>query len=209
MEIVYSNKTYDIVDDGEILGIYGDLHNLDIPIEGIKYEEEWTVFRFLNNNPLIKKNNLDDILSLLNIDNKLLNKKIKYLSRTDFKFILLCYLIINNKKNIIFDNFEIGLTYKDQKKLINIIRRLNTDGYNIIIISHDLVFMDKIVNKIEVYRDNKSIFYGTIDALIRENIIEDNSIIRFIKMANKKNANLELTLDSKELLKDIYRSVEV
>ena len=29
----------------------------------------------------------------------------------------------------------------------------------------------------------------------------------FIEMSNKKGANLDYTLDSKELLKDIYRSV--
>ena len=38
-------------------------------------------------------------------------------------------------------------------------------------------------------------------------MINMHHVIRFINMANSKGANLNMTLDNKELLKDIYRSV--
>ena len=38
--------------------------------------------------------------------------------------------------------------------------------------------------------------------------IEYPEIIKFIRLANKSNAKLSYTVDNKELLKDIYRSVK-
>ena len=42
---------------------------------------------------------------------------------------------------------------------------------------------------------------------ILQGLLPKPEIIKFIDLANKKSANLAYTLDEKELLKDIYRSV--
>ena len=140
---------------------------------------------------------------------RLLYKKIVDLSKTDFKFVLLAYLLINNKNLIVFDYFDVGLIYKDQKRFIRILRNLKSEGFSIIVISKNLVFLDQIVNSIMVVKNNELVYNGKMSSLISENqkLIDEPEILKFISLANKRNAKLDLTLDSKELLKDIYRSV--
>lgn len=212
MEIVYSNKGHDLIIPNEITGVYGDLIDLvklGVDVEGIIYDDEWTVKRFLNGIRLNISSRVYGIFSYLDLDKKLLKKKIKDLSKTDFKFVLLAYLLINNKKVIIFDYFDVGLSYKDQKKLSRIIRTMKSDGITIVVISRNLVFLDQIVSSIVVVNNDKVLYNGKMLDLIKDNsnLIEEPEILRFIKLANKKGAKLDYTLDSKELLKDIYRSV--
>ncbi len=209
MEVVYSNSSYKD-SDKYILGYYGDIINLnkEIDVDGIDYDDEWSVKRFLNGYSFKIDNNIYELFKELNIDTCYLKYKIKYLPRTIFKYILLIYVIINNKHLIILDNIEVGLTYKEKKNIINLIRKLKEDNREIVVVSHDLYFLDKICEIIDVINGSKSVYYGTMDDLIKlDNYVEEPEIISFIKMANKKNANLSYTLDSKELLKDIYRSV--
>ena len=55
---------------------------------------------------------------------------------------------------------------------------------------------------------NKIIKYqGDLLTAIKQELVNPPEIINFINLANEKEANLSLTLDHKDLLKDIYRSV--
>lgn len=212
MEIVYTNTMHTYIKENEITGVYGDLIDLvklGVDVEGIIYDDEWTVQRFLNGIRLNVSSRVHSIFSYLDLDKKLLKKKIKDLSKTDFKFVLLSYLLINNKKIIIFDYFDVGLSYKDQKKLVRIIRTLKNDGISILVISKNLVFLDQIVSSMLVMNEGKVLYDGSMLDLIKDNnkLIDEPEILKFINMANKKGAKLDYTLDSKELLKDIYRSV--
>ena len=211
MEVVYSNDDKFPYNDG-IIGYYGDLVDLmhiPVNISGVEYDDTWSVRRFLNGYHLTLNKRIPAILNYLELDDDLLNKKIYELSSTNLKYVLLAYLLINNKKFIIFDNFEVGLSYKEQKKIIKIMRNMYKDGIRIVIISHDLVFMDKIVDNVVVINNGDVLYYGTIGELfsMRKKIVDEPNIIKFIKMANRKGAKLSYTLDSKELLKDVYRSV--
>ena len=212
MEIVYSKVEHEYLKPGEVTGFYGDVLDLlryGIDIEGIIYDDDWSVKRFLNGHKLRLNSRLESIFNYLDLDMKLLNKKIKDLSKTDFKFILLAYLLVNNVKYIILDYFDVGLTHKDQKRLVRILRNLKSEGIAIIVLSKNLVFLDQIVNSIIVVKNNELVYNGKMSLLISEHIklVEEPEILRFISLANKRGANLDLTLDSKELLKDIYRSV--
>jgi ABC-type multidrug transport system ATPase subunit len=212
MEIVYSKVEHEYLKPGEVTGFYGDVLDLlryGIDIEGIIYDDDWSVKRFLNGHKLRLNSRLESIFNYLDLDMKLLNKKIKDLSKTDFKFILLAYLLVNNVKYIILDYFDVGLTHKDQKRLVRILRNLKSEGIAIIVLSKNLVFLDQIVNSIIVVKNNELVYNGKMSLLISEHIklVDEPEILRFISLANKRGANLDLTLDSKELLKDIYRSV--
>ena len=150
---------------------------------------------------------IDAIFKYLDIDISLKNVKLGHLSKTDFKFILLAKVLLLNKNNIVFDYFDVGLTSKEQKRLIKIIKMLKKDGKTVVIISNNLVFMSSVIDHVVII-NNGSIFYeGNLDDLIKLRDVPDTEIIKFIKLANKSGANLNYTLDSKELLKDIYRSV--
>ena len=211
MEIVFYSKGSDIVKPNLVTGFYGDvldLLNLGFEIDGIVYDEAWSVSRFLKGHKVFGLDSrIDAIFKYLDIDTSLKNVKLGHLSKTDFKFILLAKVLLLNENNIVFDYFDVGLTSKEQKRLIKIIKMLKKDGKTVVIISNNLVFMSSVIDHVVII-NNGSIFYeGNLDDLIKLREVPDTEIIKFIKLANKSGANLNYTLDSKELLKDIYRSV--
>ena len=87
-------------------------------------------------------------------------------------------------------------------------KNLKKDGKTIIVISKDLVFLNSVVDSIKVFDNHEIKFSGDIIELVKDHskLVDLPEIIKFIELANKKNANLTYTLDSKELLKDVYRS---
>lgn len=208
MEVVISNNIPDKF-KYQTLGVIGDLNdllNMDFDIEGIIYDDSWTVKRFLNGFHLKLNNRIESFFSMLELDKKLLNKKINIISKTDLKFVLLIYAMLKNYKTIIFDHMDANMSYKDKKRLLNFIRKIKNDDLNFIFLSKDLEFLYKITNHLIIINDNKIIYDDLIDdAYTLEEL--DFKIINFIKLANKKGANLIYTFDRKELLKDIYRSV--
>lgn len=208
MEVVISNNIPDKF-KYQTLGVIGDLNDLldmDFDIEGIIYDDSWTVKRFLNGLHLKLNNRIESFFLMLELDKKLLNKKINTISKTDLKFVLLIYAMLKNYKTIIFDHMDANMSYKDKKRLLNFIRKIKNDDLNFIFLSKDLEFLYKITNHLIIIKDNKIIYDDLIDdAFTLEEL--DFKIINFIKLANKKGANLIYTFDRKELLKDIYRSV--
>lgn len=211
MEIVYTDTKHELFEDNKIIGLYGDIQDLlikNVDIEGIIYNDEVTVKRFLNGLHITINKKIFDYFKLFELDEEILNKKIYEIPKTDLKYILLIYTLIHDKKYIILDYFEYGLTIKEQKKLINKLRLLKEDKC-IIIVSKNLVFLSKIVDKLIVVNNNEFIFNGTIKEFLSSDIFKnyDLPIIDFINKVHKKGGKLDNTLDDKELLKDIYRSV--
>lgn len=210
MEIVFYDKKNDYFKEGTITGFYGDvldLLNIGIDVEGITYDDEWTVKRFLMGRLPKKNTRIDSIFKYLELNPAISKVKIKELSKTDFKFVLLAKLLLMNKQVIVFDYFDVGLIYKDQKRLVRIIRTLKKDGKTVVIVSKDLVFLSQIVESIIVVKGDDIVYNGNIVDLSKLDIVVDENITKFIKLANSNGAKLDYTLDSKELLKDIYRSV--
>ena len=209
MEVVYSEGKYKSVDK-EVVGLYGDITYLDKSIDtyGISYKDDWTVRRLLNGVHLRLNKRIEDIFNYIGLDINCLNTKICELSHTTFKYVMLAYLIINNKRFIVFDHFDAGLSYKEQKKIIKVINKLREDGFYVLIISNNFVFLSKAASRIIVVYDEDEVFDGTVEELLSERkIINNTSIIDFIEEANKHKAKLTYTFDRNELLKDIYRSV--
>ena len=148
MEVVISNNIPDKF-KYQTLGVIGDLNdllNMDFDIEGIIYDDSWTVKRFLNGFHLKLNNRIESFFSMLELDKKLLNKKINTISKTDLKFVLLIYAMLKNYKTIIFDHMDANMSYKDKKRLLNFIRKIKNDNLNFIFLSKDLEFLYKITN---------------------------------------------------------------
>ena len=98
MEIVYSRSEHEYLKTGEVIGFYGDLLDLvryGVDVEGIVYDDTWTVKRFLNGHRFGLNSRIESIFNYLELDMKLLYRKINELSKSDFKFILLAYLLIS------------------------------------------------------------------------------------------------------------------
>lgn len=206
MEIMYSNKNYGIFDK-KINCVYGDkldLINMGYEFDGIEYDDEWSVKRFLNGYNL--ETDILNIFKELDIKESLLKRKINELSKGEFKLILLVYILFNKKELVVFDYFDKCLNFKYKKRIINYVKT-KYDG-KLVFISNDLVFLNTLSNNIIVFKDGEIVFNGMFDKLYKDKIkIEYPSIIKFIDLANKKDAKLSYTVETRELLKDIYRSV--
>ncbi|MBQ3021526.1 MAG: hypothetical protein IJD92_04825 [Bacilli bacterium] len=209
MEIMYSNNYNEIIKKNSFCGIYGDkldLINSGLSICGIDYDDEWTVKRFLNG---LKFKISDSILNLFNeleINYNILNKKIKNLSKSEFKLILLVYILLNKKEIVILDYFDKGLSYKVKKRVINYLKS-KYEG-TLVVISNDLVFLNLLCNNLIVFDNSNIVFNDKIEYIYKSRIkVDYPEIIKFIRIANKKKAKLSYTVEVHELLKDIYRSV--
>lgn len=210
MEIMYTNKSSELIKKNTITGIYGDKIDLikyGIEFEGIEYDDEWTVKRFLNGYRVKINDNILEIFSEFEISYSLFKRKIKDLSKGQFKLILLVYIILNKKNIVVLDYFDKGLSYKYKKRIINYLKSKYSDS--LVVISNDLVFLDLLCENLIVFDKGKIVFNDKLRNIYNSNImIEYPEIIKFIRLANKNKVKLSYTVDNKELLKDIYRSVK-
>lgn len=189
-----------------VIGDINDLLNEEFDIEGLMYDDNWTVKRFLNGFRFKINERIITLFNMLELDLELLNKKIKNISRTDFKFVLLTYAILKNYKTIIFDHMDLNMSHKDKKKLLNFIRKIKNAELSFIFLSTNMEFLYKVSDHLIIFNEGKIVYDDLIENVYNESII-DSKIIKFINLANNKGANLTYTFDRKELLKDIYRSV--
>lgn len=189
-----------------VIGDINDLLNEGFDIEGLMYDDNWTVKRFLNGFRFKINERIITLFNMLELDLELLNKKIKNISRTDFKFVLLTYAILKNYKTIIFDHMDLNMSHKDRKKLLNFIRKIKNAELSFIFLSTNMEFLYKVSDHLIIFNEGKIVYDDLIENVYNESII-DSKIIKFINLANNKGANLTYTFDRKELLKDIYRSV--
>lgn len=144
----------------------------------------------------------------LGLDETISNKKVSNLSSCESKLVMLIKIALLKPEFIILNNFDLGFNYKDKSRLSRFIKTINaTYGTIFIIITNDLLFMNKCVKHIIIIRNKIIKYQGDIMSAIKEDLLEKPPIINFIDMANTKGAKLDYTLDSKELLKGIYRSV--
>ena len=152
---------------------------------------------------------LYDFFNDLKLNNELLNKKIADLSSYE----LMCFkllTIINKKPSIIIlDNVDCKICEKYKSKLLNFIRLINASKrIKFIIISSNTVFLNQISKDCLVMKNGIIKYEGQIIDGIKSDQIKKCEIIDFIDIANqKKNAKLDYYLETKELLKAIYRSV--
>ena len=189
-----------------VIGDINDLLNEGFDIEGLMYDDNWTVKRFLNGFRFKINERIITLFNMLELDLELLNKKIKNISRTDFKFVLLTYAILKNYKTIIFDHMDLNMSHKDKKKLLNFIRKIKNDEIYFIFLSTTMEFLYIVSDQLIIFNEGKIVYDDLIENVYNESII-DSKIIKFINLANNRGANLTYTFDRKELLKDIYRSV--
>lgn len=116
-------------------------------------------------------------------------------------------LAINiNEKNILLYDFSRGLNNKEinyYKLLFN--KMTNKYQKRIILFSKDINFLAMICDTFVIY--DKKIVYKTNDIFDDKlySYTDMPNIVKFIKLANKKGAQLSNTTDINELIKDIYR----
>lgn len=203
MEIMFTNETNNLLNDRPFLSFIGEVKDLETLLSNLNlssYKETKKVKHYLKNT---------EYFNDLKLDNELLNKKIADLSSYE----LMCFkllTIINKKPSIIIlDNVDCKICEKYKSKLLNFIRLINASKrIKFIIISSNTVFLNQISKDCLVMKNGIIKYQGQIIDGIKSDQIKKCEIIDFIDIANqKKNAKLDYYLETKELLKAIYRSV--
>lgn len=204
MEVMYSckpNNGYFAVK--QLVGFYGEIDDLKIlvdNIESFKANIKYKVKKYIKFNK--------EYFDILELDEEFLNKKICDLSYSESRLFSLLYILSLNPSLIVLNYFDVGFNYKYKRKIIKFIKFVKASlNINFVIISNDVIFMNKIIKHVIVCNNKIIKYQGSVINAIKEGYVEEPPIYNFIKIANDKGANLEYTLDSKDLLKDIYRSV--
>jgi len=166
-------------------------------------------FRYKNKyrNDRIKK-----VLKLVNLDENILDINPQLLTLRDAKKVALACLLTYNPDILILDEFTNGLTVKDKKELINLLKLLK-EKYNktIILLTKDTSFAYEVTDYIYLMHKAKIIEYGKKDILknveLLETIdIEPPKIVSFIKEYNKKGENID-SKDINEIIKEVTKNV--
>ena len=203
MEIMFTNETNNLLNDRQFLSFIGEVKDLETLLSNLNlssYKETKKVKHYLKTT---------EYFNDLKLENELLNKKIADLSSYE----LMCFkllTIINKKPSIIIlDNVDCKICEKYKSKLLNFIRLINASKrIKFIIISSNTVFLNQISKDCLVMKNGIIKYQGQIIDGIKSDQIKKCEIIDFIDIANqKKNAKLDYYLETKELLKAIYRSV--
>lgn len=151
-------------------------------------------------------------LSLLNLDEKFLDKEMTKLSSGELQKVILLAILAHDSKTIGFYGISL-LDSKEKNNLIKIIRLLkNSYNKTIVIISNDTNFIHKISDYVYIVDNDNIVSFGkkydifTNFELLDKYNIDIPMTIKFSKMAlDKKNKKLGYRDDINDLLKDIYR----
>ena len=153
---------------------------------------------------------------MVNLPKEYLDKSPFELSSGEKESLALGIVLSLNPRLIIIDNPTSNLDSRNKEYLIKLLKKIKT-RYNktIILLTSDIDFAIKVTDNYLILKNSKIISSGIKKELlnniskIKTSKVEIPKIINFINTANKKkNINLELTFDIKELMKDIYRNVK-
>ncbi|MGM9882169.1 MAG: energy-coupling factor ABC transporter ATP-binding protein [Bacilli bacterium] len=158
---------------------------------------------------------IEDSLKIVGLNNSYLYKNPFELSSGEKESLALATIIALNPKLIIIDDPTIYLDNKKEEKLIRLLKKLKNNYHKtVILISSDIEFVLKVTDNYLLLKKGKIVSKGTKKDLLtcdklKSSGIEVPKIIEFINtVKKKKNVNLEVTFDIKELMKDIYRNVK-
>jgi ABC-type multidrug transport system ATPase subunit len=205
MEVMYVKKIENnYFKNKNLLSFIGemeDLQTLVSTLEFYKFNDEKKV------NKVIGKSN--DYIKALGLSEEILYKKLNDLSGTDCKLIMLVKAIMLKPQIIILNNFELGINDRVNNRVLRFIKTIN-GAFNIkfIIISRNALYLDHICKDLIVMKNGIIKFQGDITFAIHQGYLPKPEIIKFIEKAKKKDKKIEETLDEKELLKAVYRSVK-
>lgn len=111
-----------------------------------------------------------------------------------------------NKDLIVLYDFSKGLNGKEIR-YFNLFFKKLTKSYNkkIIVVSRDVNYLASICDTICVYKKKIECISKDFFDTRLYNYMDMPNIIKFVRLANKSDAQLKYTTDINELIKDIYR----
>ena len=158
---------------------------------------------------------IEDSLKMVGLDNSYLDRNPFDLSSGEKCLLALGVVLSLNPKLLIIDDPTLYLDNKNMEYLIKLIKKLKNNYHKtIIIFTSDIEFAIRLTDNYVILKNGKICSSGNSKDLLnniprlKSSGIEIPRIIEFINAVNKKkNINLDMTFDIKELMKDIYRHV--
>ena len=158
---------------------------------------------------------IEDSLKMVGLDNSYLDRNPFDLSSGEKCLLALGVVLSLNPKLLIIDDPTLYLDNKNMEYLIKLIKKLKNNYHKtIIIFTSDIEFAIRLTDNYIILKNGKICNSGNSKDLLnniprlKSSGIEIPRIIEFINVVNKKkNINLDMTFDIKELMKDIYRHV--
>lgn len=164
---------------------------------------------------LNKKNIIiSEALKLVGLNEEYLKRRIDSLNISEKKKVSLASILIFNPSVIIIEEPSIFLNYRDNEKLIKLIKLLK-DKYNktIILISKDTNLSYKVSDEIILLNKGSMVYAGNKSILEDEKVLNNINvdvpeIVKFINISNKFDANLTYTSNILDLIKEVYRNAK-
>lgn len=164
---------------------------------------------------LNKKNiRISEALKLVGLNEEYLKRRIDSLNISEKKKVSLASILIFNPGVIILEEPSIFLNYRDNEKLIKLIKLLK-DKYNktIILISKDTNLSYKVSDEIILLNKGSIVYAGNKSILEDEKVLNNINvdipeIVKFINISNKFDANLTYTSNILDLIKEVYRNAK-
>ena len=156
-----------------------------------------------------------DVLKIVKLNKNILDKNPLTLSNSEAKKVALAAILIYNPKLIILDEPTSNLDDKSKSEFIKLIKMLkNRYNKTIIIISHDIDLLHKIVDNVVVLYEGKKVLEGNKYDIFKDSktlkkygLLPPKVIMFSNKVLNKKGIKLGYRDDINDLIKDIYRNV--
>lgn len=164
---------------------------------------------------LNKKNiRISEALKLVGLNEEYLKRRIDSLNISEKKKVSLASILIFNPGVIILGEPSIFLNYRDNEKLIKLIKLLK-DKYNktIILISKDTNLSYKVSDEIILLNKGSIVYAGNKSILEDEKVLNNINvdvpeIVKFINISNKFDAKLTYTSNILDLIKEVYRNAK-
>lgn len=164
---------------------------------------------------LNKKNiRISEALKLVGLNEEYLKRRIDSLNISEKKKVSLASILIFNPGVIILEEPSIFLNYRDNEKLIKLIKLLK-DKYNktIILISKDSNLSYKVSDEIILLNKGSIVYAGNKSILEDEKVLNNINvdvpeIVKFINISNKFDAKLTYTSNILDLIKEVYRNAK-
>lgn len=164
---------------------------------------------------LNKKNiRISEALKLVGLNEEYLKRRIDSLNISEKKKVSLASILIFNPSVIILEETSMFLNYRDNEKLIKLIKLLK-DKYNktIILISKDTNLSYKVSDEIILLNKGSIVYAGNKSILEDEKVLNNINvdvpeIVKFINISNKFDAKLTYTSNILDLIKEVYRNAK-
>lgn len=149
-------------------------------------------------------------LQIVSLPEEILNKRIESLSVAIKNKLLIVKALISKNDTFVFYDIHKGLNYREAEDLKRLLKKLASLNKKIILFTNDVEFLFNLTKNILLINGDEEIVEHNPVDWFDENLYQYVSkppIIEFIIHCRNRNIKIENALETKELLKAIYRGV--